>query len=192
MTFDLHGSSPHACTTTHVIRSQFSSSCAQSLLKTTPSLKYYRNFPTRLPIFLDCSSIPIFPKKCQAICARAYTSIIGLRRSTHPSPKVDTSISEGRHIVTSIFEGRHIDLRRATHRSSKVDTSIIDLRKSTHRSSKIEGGNITPTIRRRILSTTALLSPWSRRSYTRSYIRTCTRSTYTHHASRQIYTGKTA
>ena len=47
--------------------------------------------------------------------------------------------------MTSIFEGRHIDLRRATHRSSKVDTSIIDLRKSTHRSSKIEGGNITPT-----------------------------------------------
>ena len=59
--------------------------------------------------------------------------------------------------MTSIFEGRHIDFRRATHRSSKVDTSIIDLRKSTHRSSKIEGGNITPTIRRRILSTTALL-----------------------------------
>ena len=105
---------------------------------------------------------------------------IHLRRSTHRSSKVDTSISEGRHIVTSIFEGRHIDLRRATHRSSKGDTSIfesrhIDLRKSTHRSSKIEGGNITPTIRRRILSTTALLSPWSwsRRSYTRSYIRTC-------------------
>ena len=95
---------------------------------------------------------------------------IHLRRSTHRSSKVDTSISEGRHIVTSIFEGRHIDLRRATHQSSKIDTSIIDLRKSTHRSSKIEGGNITPTIRRRILSTTALLSPWSRRSYTRSYV----------------------
>ena len=45
----------------------------------------------------------------------------------------------------------------------------IDLRKSTHQSSKIEGGNITPTIRRRILSTTALLSPWSRQSYTRSF-----------------------
>ena len=104
---------------------------------------------------------------------------IHLRRSTHRSSKVDTSISEGRHIVTSIFEGRHIDLRTATHRSSKVDTSIIDLRKSTHRSSKIEGGNITPTIRRRILSATAFLSPWSRpsytRSYIRSYIRTCTK-----------------
>ena len=94
---------------------------------------------------------------------------IHLRRSTHRSSKVDTSISEGRHIVTSIFEGRHIDFRRATHRSSKVDTSIIDLRKSTHQSSKIEGGNITPTIRCRILSTTALLSLWSRRSYTRSF-----------------------
>ena len=81
----------------------------------------------------------------------------------------------------SMFEGRHID-----YRSSKVDTSITDLRrstrrssvfegqhirKSTHRSSKVdvsEGGNITPTIRR-ILSTTAP-SPWSRRSYTRSYV----------------------
>ena len=93
-----------------------------------------------------------------------------LRRSTHRSSKVDTSISGGRHIVTSIFEGRHIDLRRATHRYSKVDTSILNLRKSMHRSSKIEGGNITPTIRRRILPTTALLSPWSGRSYTRSYV----------------------
>ena len=46
--------------------------------------------------------------------------------------------------MTSIFEGRHIDLRKST--------PIIDLRKS-----KIEGGNITPKIRRRILSTTALL-----------------------------------
>ena len=79
-------------------------------------------------------------------------SIIDLRRSTHRSPKVDTSISEG----------RHIDLRRSTHRdtdndrrSSKGDTSIfesrhIDLRKSPHRFSKIEGRNITPTIRHRI------------------------------------------
>ena len=71
-----------------------------------------------------------------------------LRRSTHRSPKVDTSIFDGRHIVTSIL-------------SSKGDTSIfesrhIDLRKSPHRFSKIEGRNITPTIRHRILSTTAL------------------------------------
>ena len=83
-------------------------------------------------------------------------SIIDLRRSTHRSPKVDTSI----------FEGQHIDLRRSTHRdidrrSSKGDTSIfesrhIDLRKWPHRFSKIEGRNITPTIRHRILSTTAL------------------------------------
>ena len=64
---------------------------------------------------------------------------IDLRRSTHRSPKVDTSIFEGRHIVTSIFERRYIDLR-----------------KSPHRFSKIEGRNITPTIRHRILSTTAL------------------------------------
>ena len=114
--------------------------------------------------------------------SKVDTSITDLRRSTHRSSKVNTSICKG---DTSIFESRHIDLRRwthrdidvrtATHRSSKGDTSIFesrhfDLRKSTHRSSKIEGGNITPTIRRRILSTTALLSPWSRRSYTRSYV----------------------
>ena len=66
------------------------------------------------------------------------------------------------HNFTSI-----IGLRRSTqrHRSSKVNTSIIDLRRSTHRSSKIEGANIAPTtqhradiptIRHRILSTTAL------------------------------------
>ena len=108
--------------------------------------------------------------------SKVDTSIIGLRRSTHPSPKVDTSIFESRHIDLRRSTHRDIDIRRATHRSSKVDTSIIDLRKSTHRSSKIEGGSITPTIHRRILSTTALLSPWSRRSYTidiHTLIRTC-------------------
>ena len=88
---------------------------------------------------------------------------IHLRRSTHRSSKVDTSISEGRHIVTSIFEGRY----------TIFESRHIDHRKSTHRSSKIERGNITPTFRRRILFTIALLSPWSRRSYTRSYVYTC-------------------
>ena len=116
--------------------------------------------------------------------SKVDTSITDLRRSTHrssvfegqhignPSPKVDTSIFESRHIDLRRSTHHDIDLRRATHdlrratyRSLKVDTSIIDLRKSTHPSSKIEGGNITPTIRRRILSATALLSPWSRRSY---------------------------
>ena len=57
---------------------------------------------------------------------------IHLRRSTHRSSKLDTSISEGRHIVTSIFEGRHIDLRKATHRSSKVDASIFEDRRRKH------------------------------------------------------------
>ena len=102
-------------------------------------------------------------------------SIIGLRRSSHPSPKVDTSIFESRHIDLRRSTHWDIDLRRATHRSSKGDTLIfesrhIDFRKSMHRSSKIEGGNITPTICRRILSTTALLSPWSRQSDTCSYV----------------------
>ena len=75
---------------------------------------------------------------------------IDLRRSTHRSSKVNTSISEG----------RHIDLRRSTHRdidpTSIFERRYIDLRKSPHRFSKIEGRNITPTIRHRILSTTAL------------------------------------
>ena len=119
--------------------------------------------------------------------SKVGTSITDLRRSTHNI--------YGRHIDhrslkvnTSISEGRHIDLRKSTHRSPKVDTGVtrsskgdisifesrhIDHRKSTHRSSKIERGNITPTIRRRILFPTALLSPWSRRSYTRSYVYTC-------------------
>ena len=89
--------------------------------------------------------------------SKVHTSITDLRRSTH---------------LSLVFEGQHIHLRRSTHRSSKVDTSIsegvathrdIDLRRATHRSSNIEGGNITPTIiRRRILSTTTILSPWSR------------------------------
>ena len=56
---------------------------------------------------------------------------IHLRRSTHRSSKVDTSISEGRHIVTSILKG--------THRYSKVNTSIFEGRhKLTHRSSKVD------------------------------------------------------
>ena len=58
---------------------------------------------------------------------------IHLRRSTHRSSKVDTSISEGRHIVTSLFEGRHIDIRKLTHRSSKVDASIFEDRRRKHR-----------------------------------------------------------
>ena len=74
---------------------------------------------------------------------------IHLRRSTHRSSKVDTSISEGRHIDivtfdlrrathryskvnTSIFEGRHIDIRKLTHRSSKVDASIFEDRRRKH------------------------------------------------------------
>ena len=68
---------------------------------------------------------------------------------------------------SSLFEGRHnaIDLQRSTHRLSIFESRNIDLRTSKHRSSNIEGGNIAPTtqyradiptIRHRILSTTAL------------------------------------
>ena len=63
---------------------------------------------------------------------------IHLRRSTHRSSKVDTSISEGRHIVTSIFEGRHIDLRKSTHRSSIFESRRIDLRKSKAETSHLQ------------------------------------------------------
>ena len=60
---------------------------------------------------------------------------IDLRRSTHRSPKVDTSIFEGRHIdvVTSI-----VYLRKAIHRSSKVATSIFESRHIDFRRSKAE------------------------------------------------------
>ena len=90
---------------------------------------------------------------------------IDLRRSTHRSSKVDTVIFESRHIDrrSSKVDTSIINLRKSTYRSSKVDTSIfesrhIDHRRSTHQSSKIEGVNIAPTIRHRILSTTALRS----------------------------------
>ena len=63
---------------------------------------------------------------------------IHLRRSTHRSSKVDTSISEGRHIVTSIFEGRHIDLRKSTHRSSIFESRRIDLRRSKAETSHLQ------------------------------------------------------
>ena len=97
------------------------------------------------------------------------------RRSTHPSPKathrsskVDTSISEGRHIVTSIFEGRHIDLRRLTHRSSKVDTSIFESRRIDLRRSKAETSHLHFVGEYcSLLRSYSYISPWSRRSYTR-------------------------
>ena len=66
-------------------------------------------------------------------------SVIGLRRSTHPSPKVDSSIFESRHIHLRRSTHRDIDLRRATHRfrklthrSSKVDASIFEDRRRKH------------------------------------------------------------
>ena len=75
--------------------------------------------------------------------SKVDTSVIGLRRSTHPSPKVDSSIFESRHIHLRRSTHRDIDLQRATHRYSKVNTSIfegrhIDIRKLTHRSSKVD------------------------------------------------------
>ena len=101
---------------------------------------------------LGAIRIQLYHQCFEQVWQHNFTSIIGLPRSTqrHRSSKVGTSI---------------VDLRNSTHRSSKVDTSIIDLRRSPHRSSKIEGENIAPTtqhradiptIRHRILSTTAL------------------------------------
>ena len=62
---------------------------------------------------------------------------IDLRRSTHRSPKVDTSIFEGRHIVTS-----NVDLRKAIHRSSKVATSIFESCHIDFRRSKAETSHL--------------------------------------------------
>ena len=94
---------------------------------------------------------------------------IHLRKSTHRSSKVDTSISEGRHIVTSIIEGRHIDLRRATHRYSKVDTSIFESRRIDLRRSKSETSHLQFVVEY-CPQLHALLSPWSGRSDTRTYV----------------------
>ena len=118
-------------------------------------------------------SINVLSKYSSLISHRP--SIFEGRHIDHRSSKIDISITifEGRlvdhrswKVNTSISEGRYIDLRRSTHRdidcrSSKGDTSIfesrhIDLRVALHRFSKIEGRKITPTIRHRILSTTAL------------------------------------
>ena len=70
--------------------------------------------------------------------SKVDTPIIGLRRSTHPSPKVDTSIFESRHIDLRRSTHRDIDLRRATHRFSKGDISIFESRHIDHRSSKVD------------------------------------------------------
>ena len=71
-----------------------------------------------------------------------------LRRSTHRSSKVNTSLHLRRSthrdidlrrvthryskVNTSIFEGRHIDIRKLTHRTSKVDASIFEDRRRKH------------------------------------------------------------
>ena len=67
---------------------------------------------------------------------------IGLRRSTHPSPKVDSSIFESRHIHLRRSTHRDIDLRRATHRYSKVNTSIFGSRRFDLRRSKAETSHL--------------------------------------------------
>ena len=101
--------------------------------------------------------IQLYHQCFEQVWQHNFTSIIGLR-GRHNA--IDLRRSAHR---SSIFEGRHI-----YHRSSKVDTSIVDLRKSTHRSSKVDTSifedrrrkhrtNI-PTIRHRILSTTAIHS----------------------------------
>ena len=85
-----------------------------------------------------------------------------LRRSTHPSPKVDTSISKSRHIDLRRSTHRDIDLRRATHRSSKVDASIFEDRRRKHHTYN-SSSNI-------VYNCAPKQSSWSRRSYTRSYV----------------------
>ena len=74
--------------------------------------------------------------------SKVDTSIISLRRSTHPSPKVDTAIFESRHIDLRRSTHREIDLRRATHRSSKVDTSIFESQRIDLRRSKAETSHL--------------------------------------------------
>ena len=143
--------------------------------------------------------------KCKPSAQFAYNYTINV------SSKCDNIISHR----SLVFEGRHnaIDLRRSAHRSSIFESRHIDLRRSTHRSSIFEGRHIglrrskaetsyrqpniapttqhpadIPTIRHRILSTTALHTYYTQdsaryiskyrilvyniiRKYTRPYIR---------------------
>ena len=112
-------------------------------LKCKPSVQFAYNY-----------TINVLSKCSNTISHRS--SVFEGRHNDHRSSKVGTSIIHLRRSthLSSILEGRHID-----RRSSNVDTD--------HRSSKIEGGNIAPTtqhrndiptIRHRILSTTALHS----------------------------------
>ena len=111
------------------------------VLKCKPSAQFAYNYT--INVLSKCSNIISH----RSSVFEVDTTAIDLRRSAHRS---------------SIFEGRDI-----YHRSSKVDTSIVvDLRKSTHRSSKVDTSIFEdrrrkhrtdiPTIRHRILSTTAL------------------------------------
>ena len=58
--------------------------------------------------------------------------LIDLRKSTHPSPKVDTSWHRSSKGDTSIFESRRIDLRRSRRKhhtynsSSKLSTTALE------------------------------------------------------------------
>ena len=116
--------------------------CIMKALKCKPSAQFAYNYT--INVLSKCSNIISH----RSSVFEVDTTAIDLRRSAHRS---------------SIFEGRHI-----YHRSSKVDTSIVDLRKSTHRSSKVDTSIFEdrrwkhrtdiPTIRHRILSTTALHS----------------------------------
>ena len=86
-------------------------------LKCKPSAQFAYNYS--INVLRKCSNI-ISHRSHRSLTVN--TSIIDLQRSTHRSPKVDTSVSEG----------RHIDLRKSTHRSSKVDTSIFEDQRWKH------------------------------------------------------------
>ena len=91
-------------------------------LKCKPTAQFAYNYVYNysINVLSKCSNII---SHRSSIFEGRHIAIIHLRRSTHRSTKVDTSI----------FEGRHIDLRRLTHRCSKVDTSIFEDRRRKHR-----------------------------------------------------------
>ena len=103
-------------------------------LKCKPSVQFVYNYT--INVSSKCGNIishrsSVFEGRHNAIDLRRYrgTSIVDLRKSTHRSSKVDTSI----------FESRHIDLRRSTHRSSKNSRLKAE---TSHRQP-----NIAPTFR---------------------------------------------
>ena len=100
-------------------------------------LSKYRSLISHRPSIFEADTLTINHRSSKVNTSISEGRHIDHRRSTHQSPKVDTSIFEGRHIVTSI-----VDLRKAIHGSSKVATSIFESHHIDFRRSKAETSHL--------------------------------------------------